>query len=164
MGYLDNSGLSHVITKLKAIIASKQDALVSGTNIKTVNGDSILGSGDLTVGGSVSMTEEEVDAAVEAAWPAPTGYAITPDQTQVEMGHLLAIGLSDSVEQGEFVATASEGETVYVMGVGHWEPVVTTDSTGTSVSWSFYGSSQNTKLYTFTMPAEAVTVAMSYND
>lgn len=30
---------------------SKQDALVSGTNIKTINGDSILGSGDLTVGG-----------------------------------------------------------------------------------------------------------------
>jgi len=29
----------------------KQDALVSGTNIKTINGNSILGSGDLTVGG-----------------------------------------------------------------------------------------------------------------
>lgn len=31
--------------------SSKQDVLVSGTNIKTINGDSILGSGDLTVGG-----------------------------------------------------------------------------------------------------------------
>lgn len=30
---------------------SKQDALVSGTNIKTINGNSILGSGDLQVGG-----------------------------------------------------------------------------------------------------------------
>lgn len=30
---------------------SKQDALVSGTNIKTINGESILGSGDITVGG-----------------------------------------------------------------------------------------------------------------
>lgn len=30
---------------------SKQDVLVSGTNIKTINGESILGSGDLTVGG-----------------------------------------------------------------------------------------------------------------
>lgn len=29
----------------------KQDALVSGTNIKTVNGNSLLGSGDLAVGG-----------------------------------------------------------------------------------------------------------------
>ena len=176
-----------------------QPTLVSGTNIKTINGMSILGSGNITTptytlptaststlggvkvdgstitiadgvisssggGGSVTMEDTAVDAAVEAAWPAPTGYAITPNQVYVEMGHLLAIGLSDEVEQGEFVATAGEGETVYVMGVGHWEPNVTTDSTGTSVSWNFYSSSQNIKLYTFTMPAEAVTVAMNYND
>ena len=32
-------------------ISGKQDTLVSGTNIKTINGSSILGSGDLTVGG-----------------------------------------------------------------------------------------------------------------
>lgn len=31
--------------------SSKQDALVSGTNIKTINGESILGSGDIAVGG-----------------------------------------------------------------------------------------------------------------
>jgi len=30
---------------------SKQDKLVSGTNIKTINGEPILGSGDITVGG-----------------------------------------------------------------------------------------------------------------
>ena len=30
-------------------LATKQDSLVSGTNIKTVGGNSILGSGDLTV-------------------------------------------------------------------------------------------------------------------
>lgn len=33
-------------------LAGKQDSLVSGTNIKTVNGSSILGSGDLSVSGS----------------------------------------------------------------------------------------------------------------
>ena len=33
------------------LASSKQDALVSGTNIKTINGESILGSGDITVGG-----------------------------------------------------------------------------------------------------------------
>ena len=32
----------------------KQAALVSGTNIKTVNGNSILGSGDITISGGVS--------------------------------------------------------------------------------------------------------------
>ena len=33
-------------------VEGKQDTLVSGTNIKTLNGNSILGSGDLAVGGS----------------------------------------------------------------------------------------------------------------
>ena len=33
---------------------SKQDALVSGTNIKTINGATVLGSGDLTVSGTVT--------------------------------------------------------------------------------------------------------------
>lgn len=35
----------------KTAVAAKQDALVSGTNIKTVNGTSLLGSGDITIGG-----------------------------------------------------------------------------------------------------------------
>jgi hypothetical protein len=35
---------------------SKQDALVSGTNIKTVNGNTLLGSGDLTISASSSIT------------------------------------------------------------------------------------------------------------
>ena len=177
---------------------SRQATLVSGTNIKTVNGNSLLGSGDITTptytlptaststlggvkvdgstititdgvisssgGGSVSMEDTEVDAAVEAAWPAPTGYAITPDQGHVDMGHLLAIGLSDTVAEGEFVDAAGEGETVYVMGVDEWEPQVTIDSTGTSVAYALYGPSTSGTLYTFTMPAEAVTVAMWYND
>jgi len=33
-------------------LSSKQDTLVSGTNIKTINGSSILGSGNLTISGS----------------------------------------------------------------------------------------------------------------
>jgi len=35
-------------------VSSKQDILVSGTNIKTINGSSILGSGDIVIEGGVS--------------------------------------------------------------------------------------------------------------
>lgn len=62
---------------------SKQAALVSGTNIKTINGNSLLGSGDLTI--SVSMTDSEVDAAVEEAFI--TRYTITnncPTYTSID--------------------------------------------------------------------------------
>lgn len=37
-------------------IASKQDTLISGTNIKTINGESILGEGDITVTPTVDDT------------------------------------------------------------------------------------------------------------
>ena len=47
-----------LVDALNAAISNKQDTLVSGTNIKTINGESILGTGDITissetVGGSV---------------------------------------------------------------------------------------------------------------
>lgn len=34
----------------EALLASKQDKLVSGRNIKTINGESVLGSGDINTG------------------------------------------------------------------------------------------------------------------
>ena len=37
-------------------ISGKQDTLVSGTNIKTINGNNILGSGDLTISGGGGST------------------------------------------------------------------------------------------------------------
>ena len=37
-------------------ISGKQDKLVSGTNIKTINGESVLGSGDITIGGGTSSS------------------------------------------------------------------------------------------------------------
>lgn len=44
------------IIGLTSDLANKQDTLVSATNIKTVNGNSILGSGDLVIsGGSTSL-------------------------------------------------------------------------------------------------------------
>jgi hypothetical protein len=47
-----NSGDNAVNSLYSGLAASKQDALVSGTNIKTINGSSILGSGNIVVGGA----------------------------------------------------------------------------------------------------------------
>lgn len=52
-----NSPADDVVVSQKAIktkIDTKQDTLVSGTNIKTVNGNSLLGSGDITISGGVA--------------------------------------------------------------------------------------------------------------
>ena len=49
--YVNDSGLSRFWTKIKdyisGLLANKQDTLVSGTNIKTINNTSILGSGNI---------------------------------------------------------------------------------------------------------------------
>jgi len=42
---------ANFVSTVTTALAGKQDDLISGTNIKTINGNSILGSGDLTVGG-----------------------------------------------------------------------------------------------------------------
>lgn len=41
----------------KSELAEKQDTLVSGTNIKTINGNSILGEGDITVSGGGTVDD-----------------------------------------------------------------------------------------------------------
>ena len=48
------------ITNLVSDLSSKQSSLISGTNIKTINGRSVLGSGD------IEITSEVVDAKINA--------------------------------------------------------------------------------------------------
>lgn len=49
-GVVDSDG-----NNLETALASKQDTLVSGTSIKTINGSSILGSGDIQVQTEITM-------------------------------------------------------------------------------------------------------------
>ena len=58
------STLNSSVNKLETKIQKKQDKLVSGTNIKTINNESILGSGNIEVKGKehVSLTYAEWEA------------------------------------------------------------------------------------------------------
>jgi hypothetical protein len=47
-----NTGDNATNSQYSGLAASKQDTLISGTNIKTINGSSVLGSGDLVISGS----------------------------------------------------------------------------------------------------------------
>jgi hypothetical protein len=49
-----NTGDNATNSQYSGLATSKQDTLVSGTNIKTINGNSVLGSGDLTISGGGS--------------------------------------------------------------------------------------------------------------
>lgn len=54
----------------------KQDLLQSGVNIKTINGESILGSGDLTITGGAGAVEKRHE------WVSPYSYCgVAPNGT-----------------------------------------------------------------------------------
>lgn len=62
MQYLNKTGLAYFWSKIKNIIGTKQDTLVSGTNIKTINNESLLGSGNISIsGGGGSSTDVQVN-------------------------------------------------------------------------------------------------------
>ena len=63
-GIEDSESLDSIIASIEQQIASKQDKLVSGTNIKTINGESILGEGNIVVNVDTSnlATKQELNA------------------------------------------------------------------------------------------------------
>lgn len=79
------SELQSDLSDLSDEVATKQDLLVSGTNIKTINGGSILGSGDITVQGGGG------DALFRANVPLSSGTVIQGmSNAAITTEHILA--------------------------------------------------------------------------
>ena len=57
-----------LIDKVNELVDDKQDTLVSGTNIKTINNASILGSGNIDIQGGGSDVEAFTAAEVQTIW------------------------------------------------------------------------------------------------
>ena len=60
-------------------LGNKQDTLVSGTNIKTINGNSLLGTGDITISGGSSIT-------VDSTWVANSTNPAESQLIQTALG------------------------------------------------------------------------------
>lgn len=124
---------------------SRQEALVSGTNIKTVNGNSLLGSGDLVIGGSspTPMTDAEIEAAVSS----------------VSVAHNITVSGSAAsyTADGRFVlSAATAGEIVRIQANG----TITSISSVPTVEFETDGAgSTDAKL--FAMPNEAITITVT---
>lgn len=56
--FLDKAGLTELWSKIKTLVSKKQDKLVSGTNIKTVNNQPLLGSGNITVSATLNSSSD----------------------------------------------------------------------------------------------------------
>lgn len=77
----------------------KQNTLVSGTNIKTINGSSVLGSGNLVVGGSNVITEINTTGTDSVATTETITYSV------LIPGNTVSVGIYDCI----FRAVRSSG-------------------------------------------------------
>jgi len=90
LGNVDNTSDANkpVSTAQAAAIALKQDTLVSGTNIKSINGNSLLGSGDLTISGSGNILATHVLVKPRSGFYYGTGVGIATNVTTMTSGVL----------------------------------------------------------------------------
>lgn len=101
-GKADTSAVTSAMTEISNTVSGKQDTLVSGTNIKTINGSAITGSGNLVVqgGGSVDTgaVQSYLTAATDSALTGLTGMkegdicnlvehnAVVPNSYEIDEG------------------------------------------------------------------------------
>jgi len=92
---------------VKAAVDAKQDTLVSGTNIKTINSESLLGSGNIEIDGSADLYvvdtlplagEEDGIYLARFNAAAADGIVELPVPTQADAGKSFVVGSDGSVE------------------------------------------------------------------
>lgn len=111
-GYLTSIPSEYITeSELNTKLTDKQDVLVSGTNIKTINGNTILGNGNLTIEGGggtiniIELTQEEYDALTE--YSDNTFYVITDKEKEYVTNEELAANHYTKTEIDEMLGNAS---------------------------------------------------------
>lgn len=94
-GISDTEDLSGIIASIEQQIAAKQERLVSGTNIKTINGESVLGEGNIEIKGGGGVAYPRVNLTVD-----DTYYTLSPNTFYVWdiVSEPLEISLGDEIE------------------------------------------------------------------
>ena len=114
MSYVTASALSNMSYATTTQVNAKQDALVSGTNIKTINNESLLGSGNITIAGGGStvtgVTQAQYDAMEQAGTLDPTVLYVITDATGVDLSDYVELTYletyyADKTYVADYVAT-----------------------------------------------------------
>lgn len=121
---------------------NKQDTLVSGTNIKTINGQSLLGSGDIAISGGgvtdlsiANQTSTTLDIASSSG-----NDATIPQATITEAGLLNA---TDKIKLNNTTNTNSGDETQATIKTKLGSATTLQDGYLTSTDWNTFNNKQN---------------------
>lgn len=126
-----------VTQDIAAATSGLQETLVSGTNIKTINNESILGSGNITISGgsggsnAVEVTQAEYDALVSAGTVQSDTFYIITDATEINAsGFVQTSAVTTAVTSGSTDAEIPTAKAVYdAVGQGGGGGSVTVDPT-----------------------------------
>jgi len=93
---------------------SRQATLVSGTNIKTINGTSLLGSGDITIGGTPSAIDSStIHTKAVAGWGIIELYNLNGGTVDLTSGRFYDSFNSSTNTFGNEINQAAENDIVY---------------------------------------------------
>jgi len=133
MGFLDATGITTLVEKLKdkfalkAEVSNKQDALVSGTNIKTVNGNSLLGSGNVQISYPSMLPSSQIRLAQATHKASDTGYKYRIWLTSADGTMWVPINTSSSTR-------SSTEKTLNTRPIDPFGPIIYFDNNGSTTS------------------------------
>ena len=108
---LTNAEVDANFTNLNAELATKQNSLVSGTSIKTVNGQSVLGSGNIQIDGGVTSFNTRTGAVSLSSGDVTTALGFTPYNATNPSGYITSAGTAANVSGTVAVANGGTGAT-----------------------------------------------------
>ena len=125
--FSNNAILVNDVITPEHTLSSKQNVLISGTNIKTVNGESILGSGDITIEVGTTLTEADI---VAMGFTKNTGTYSKPSggipKTDLASAVQTSLGKADTALQsyteqykGTITGVSANGTSVATSGVAN---------------------------------------------
>lgn len=114
------------LNALSLVVEGKQDELVSGTNIKTINNESLLGSGNITIeGGGSDISIREIDFSDPLQWDSgedsPTSAVIDDIlANKYQFVHIYNIPIEEGVVAETTLVTNSMAEIEGESGVRYY--------------------------------------------
>lgn len=145
-------------TTARNTASGKQDALVSGTNIKTINNQSLLGSGNITISGGGGVTPDDyiTETGADSPWKwvkynsgriecwGEKSWSSVACTTSAGGGYRSA-DVTQTLPSGLFTAIESCQATMKGSGGSGYTMALRTLCTSTTVTQMFWNTSSATK-------------------